>query len=242
MALLYKTQAFVFKKEDRSEADRVFSVFTQDLGRVDVFGKGIRKISSKLRGGVEIFSFSDIEFVQGKRIKTLTDAVFLQKHNNVTEDPEKFLVAHSISNVLEHFIRGQELDKRIWDFLTDIFLKLDDIKTNNKFLYYYFFWNFMEILGHMPELSCCAVCRQTLKPEVLYFSNKDGGIICKNCFATKKEGVKILTDAVKIARLIFKKDWDLLVKLKIAPMAKKSLKEISDNYYHYLVGNYSKHE
>ena len=78
MSLYCRTEGFIFKKEDRNDSDRVFSVFSKDFGRLEIFGKAIRKIDSKLKSAVEIFSFSEIEFVQGKNRKTLTD-VFLQK-------------------------------------------------------------------------------------------------------------------------------------------------------------------
>ena len=79
MTLRYKTEGFVFKKEDNLDSNRIFSIFTKDFGKVEVLGRGIRKINSKLKGGIGLFSLSDIEFVQGKIRKTLTDAVFLEK-------------------------------------------------------------------------------------------------------------------------------------------------------------------
>ena len=82
MTTRYKTRAFVFKKNDVNESDRVFSVFTDDFGRLDIFAKAIRKNVSKLRSGIDIFFFSEIEFIQGKNRKTLTDAVLKDKFNN----------------------------------------------------------------------------------------------------------------------------------------------------------------
>ena len=66
MTVHYKTRALVFGKEDRLEADRIFSVFTREYGKLSIAGRGIRKITSKLRGGLDIFCVSDIEFIQGK--------------------------------------------------------------------------------------------------------------------------------------------------------------------------------
>ncbi len=239
MVVHYRTKGFIFKKENRLESDRIFTVFTYDFGRIEIFGKAIRKIASKLKGGIDIFSLSEIEFIQGKNRKTLTDAISIKKFNNITQDPEKFEIANKISEILDSFIRGQELDERIWFFIIDIFVKLNDQKTNNKFLYYYFFWNFVYILGHGPELSICVTCSQKLHPEILYFSNKEGGVICKSCFIVKKEGTEIIPDIVKILRLIVKKDWDVLSNLKIVIHSKKLLKEISDDYYNYLMHSYS---
>lgn len=237
MIASYRTRGFIFKKEDRQEADRVFTVFTQDFGRLEIFAKSIRAITSKLRPGVEIFSVAQLEFVQGKNRKTLTDALCIEKFKSVTGDPEKLAVAYKISKALDTFIYGQELDSVIWIFLMDIFKKLDDPKTNNKFLYYYFFWNFVGILGHSPELMACASCAKPLDQKNLYFSNKEGGLIC----GSHGEGLRILPDAVKVLRLIMQQDWSTLSRLKMGVPAKKLLKEVSDRYYAYLMSSYSHH-
>ena len=99
MALQYKTEGFVFKKEDIFEADRIFSVFTKDFGRIEVLGKAIRKIASKLRGGMAMFDLSEIEFIQGKNKKTLTDAISIKKFSNITKNPEKLLLVVKISEM-----------------------------------------------------------------------------------------------------------------------------------------------
>ncbi len=234
MTVHYKTQGFIFKKEDRVEADRIFSFFTKDFGRLEIFGKSIRKIASKLRGGVELFYVCDIEFIQGKHKKTLTDAVIIKKFSNIEKNPEKLEVAYRICDVVNNFILGQEKDEKILDLLVESFEKLNDT-PHCLLMYYYFFWNFVSLLGYAPQLSKCAACAKTLQPEHIYFSNKEGGVVCSNCFTVKKEGVKITQDLVKVLRLIAKKDWDILSKLKVQKSLQKLLKEISENYYLYLL-------
>ncbi|OGZ65253.1 MAG: DNA repair protein RecO [Candidatus Staskawiczbacteria bacterium RIFCSPHIGHO2_02_FULL_43_16] len=237
MAVKYATEAFVFKKEDRMDADRIFSVFTRDFGRLEIFGKAIRHINSKLRGGLELFSFSEIEFIQGKNKKILTDALLQKRYGALAKEPEKFAVANAIARVLGDFIKGQEVDPGIWDFIADIFEKLQDPATNSKLLYYYFFWNFISLLGYRPELANCVACRQALNPASLYFSYAGGGIACNMCAAHDKTATKVNADTVKILRLMVKQEWGMLLKLKVSPPSKKMLKAISDSYYHYLNDN-----
>lgn len=235
MALYYKTEGFIFKKEDRLDADRVFSVFTKDFGRVEVFGKAIRRITSKLRSSAELFSFSDIEFIQGKNKKTLTDVFFLEKFKSLSQAPEKLEVSYKVSDLLDSFIKGEEKDERILELLLDFFHKLDNQKPPFKhleLLYVYFFWSFISLLGYGPEVSTCVLCKKELNPLHLYFSHKEGGIICENCSVEGK--VKIQADAVKVLRLILKKDWETLSKLK-ANNFLSELKEVSDNYNNYLL-------
>ena len=96
------------------------------LAGLDIFAKAIRKTVSKLRGGIDIFFMSEIEFIQGKNRKTLTDAVALEKFNNVSQDLERFQTANGIGEVLDNFIKGEEKDKDIFNLLNETFIKLND--------------------------------------------------------------------------------------------------------------------
>jgi DNA repair protein RecO (recombination protein O) len=237
MSIYYRTKGFIFKKDERDEANRVFSVFTKDFGKTEVFAKAIRKITSKLKSGIDIFSFSEIEFIQGKTYKTLTDAVFIDKFDNIKNSPEKFEIACRISTVLSDFLNGVEKDDKIFDFVKEIFNILENSKIENKklkILYYYFLWNFLALQGYCPELGKCVICKNKLNPYNIYFSSKDGGVVCKSCIATNKNFQKLNSDVVKILRLIIKKDWKILSKLKIREHSEKLFQKISDNYYYYL--------
>lgn len=239
MNLHYNTEGFIFKKEDGLEADRIFSVFTKDFGRIEIFAKAIRKIDSKLKGNIEIFSLSKIEFIQGRNRKTLTDTALIEKFKSIENVPEKLEIAYRISDILDDFIRGEEKDDDVFDLLNDILNKLNDFKfsladARQELIYLYFFWNFIFVMGYGPELSKCSVCAGKLDPDALYFSNKEGGIICKSCHLAERDGIKIESSLVKILRLLLKKDWEILSKLKVENNTARLLKEISDNYYNYI--------
>ena len=231
MAIQYKTRAFVFKKSDRNEADQTFSVFTDEFGKLDIFAKAIRKINSKLRKDFDTFYFSEIEFVQGKRVKTLIDAAKIKKFNEIILNGKKLMVANQIANTIDSFIKGQEKDEKIFNLIEECFDKLNDklieIKNYN-LAFQYFFWNFISLQGYHLQTQNCAVCQNKLNPYNIYFSAKEGGIICKNCSRSGLEQ-KINSDVVKVLRLILKKDWQTVSKLKIEPASQKLLDDISQN-------------
>ena len=199
MAVHYRTQGFVIKKTDRGEADQLFTIYTKDFGKLEILGKAIRKIKSKLRGGIELFYLSEIEFIQGKTHKTLTDTILIENFSNIRKDLKKLKVAHQITDVLDNLVVKEEKDDQIWALLNGTFEKLNSQKP--EIMYYYFFWNLVSILGYQPELSNCSI-----------------------------SGKKINCDIIKILKLIFKKDWPILSRLKIEPLHLKLLKDVSEWY------------
>lgn len=236
MFIHYKTKGFVFKKVDRGESAQLFSVYTKDFGKLKILGKGIRKISSKLRSGIEIFYLSEIEFIQGKSYKTLTDAVAVEKFKDLRKDLEKLNIAYRITGILDDLIKGEEKDKRIWDLLIEVFNKLNDSDFKNpELIYYYFFWNFLSFLGYRPEMYSCSACGSKLKPERLYFTPSQGGVICKDCFKDEKSDIEIKPEIVKIIRIIIDNNIKIISRLNIDKKHVKSLKETSNNYHSFLL-------
>lgn len=241
MALHYRTCGFVIKKKDNGEADRVFTIFSQDFGKIKVIGKAIRKIASKLKGGIDIFCLSEIEFIQGKAYKTLTDAIVLKKFKSIGENLIRLKVFHKISESFD-LLRTEEKDEELWNLLNETLKKLekDSLLTEEYLLiYYYFLWNLFFILGYKPELFHCVVCQKKLNPSNLYFSSDEGGVICSFCLNKAENIIKIDSDLVKILRLISEKDWKTIIKLKTQLFSSKLLKEVSEDYYSHLLSIHS---
>ena len=204
MAVHYRTRGFFIKKTDRGEDSRLFTVYTRNFGKLKIFGKAIRKIGSKLKSGTEIFCLSEIEFIQGKNHKTLTDAVPLDKFPVIRKDFKKLKIIRQVVEVLDEFISKEEKDEHTWQLLSEIFDKLNNpqFKINYPGLvYYYFFWNFVSILGYKPEIHDCTI-------------NK----------------AKVSCDILKIIKVILRKDWPILSRLRITPFHQRLLKIVSEWY------------
>lgn len=247
MAVHYRTQGFILKKEDLREADRLFTVFTKDFGKLELLARSVRKIKSKLRGGLGQFWLSEVEFIQGKTYKTLTDTNLIDNFKNLKGDLKRLTVAYKIAEVLDNLVKGEEPDERIWGLLRGVLQRLNipTLKASRlPLIYYYFFWNLLSILGYEPELDLCVSCQKKLTPENLYFNFEEGGVICGNCFRKIKpklseqrfvESKSCRPEVIKLLRLLLREDWQTLTKIKIASQYWESLKDISDNYYSYIL-------
>lgn len=206
MAVHYRTQGIFLKKTDRGEADQFLTLYTEEFGKLRILGKAIRKISSKLRGGAEFFYLSEIEFVQGKIHKTLTDAILIDRFLNIRRDLSKLRIAHKITEVLDELASKEEKDEHVWALLQEVFEKLNNSRLpagrgKLEIIYYYFFWHLVSILGYRPDITGCSI-----------------------------GGNKVNCDIIKILKIIFRKDWRILSRLKLEAEHTGLLKSISEWY------------
>jgi len=233
----------LFKKEPKSESDEIFTLYTKDFGRLEVLAKGIKKIKSKLRGNIDLFYLSEIEFIQGKTYKTLTDALLIEKFGNIRKSLLRLKLIFAISDLLDKLLIEQEKDRRVWNLLMENLSEIDNKEIRFSVIrlcYYYFFWKLISILGYKPELYTCSLCKKRVKPDKIYFSLKEGGLVCKNCFPKIEEAEKIRPETVKILRILIEKDISILKKIKTEDKYFKELELVTKNFLSFLFGQKEK--
>jgi len=235
MSFRYRTYGIFLKKNDQGEADRFFVVYTKDFGKLELLGKGIRKIKSKLKGAADLFYLSEIEFIQGKTHKTLTDAVLIDNFKELREDLRKWYVGLKISEDVDGLLYKEEKDLRVWNLILESFKKLKKASLKKNLIlkiYYYFFWRLISYLGYEPQLYQCVICeRKITRNDKVFFSFEEGGVIDGKCFKKEKfQGEEISLDVLKVLRIILKGEWRVFSKLKITPSVWKSLQHLSHLY------------
>lgn len=228
----YRTRGIFLRKEDRGEADQIFFVFTKDFGQIEILARGIRKITSKLRPAVEILCLSEIEFIQGKTYKTLTDALALEKFAVIKGDLRRLKAVYLIFQTANRLLFKPEKDERIWQLVNECLnlLSSDSMPVANcQIVSYYFIWNFLVFLGYAPELYSCVTCKRRILPGFFYFAPWEGGLICDNCALkyNQKEGMTLSENTTKILRIFLREPIGLLTRLKITKFELENLLTVS---------------
>jgi len=233
MTVHYRTKGFVLKKRDLKEADQLFIVYTKDFGKLKILGRAIRKIKAKLRGNFQLFYFLELEFIQGKSYKTLTDAIVIDKFSEIHKGLERLKIVYQVADILDGLIKGEEADEKVWELLNETFEKLNDLQFtiyHLPLIYYYFLWNLLSALGYNPQLYNCCLCQKKLEPKSLSFVSGRGGVVCSDCSKKKDSAKDINPETIKILRLILKKDWSILKKLKINKSISDNLESVSQDF------------
>lgn len=92
----FRTEAFVLKRTNYREADRILTIITP-LGQKSVLARGVRKEKSKLAGAVEPFSLTEMNLHEGKgELLTLTGARCRKFYGNILKDFNRLEVASEI--------------------------------------------------------------------------------------------------------------------------------------------------
>lgn len=116
---IYTTKGLVLQARPSKEADRVYSILTEDFGLVRARASGARKIESKLRGALEPLSFSSISLVRGKEYWRITGAVLGSNMAKELEDKEVLKAFAKSLMLIGRLIAGEESHPRVYKILEE---------------------------------------------------------------------------------------------------------------------------
>jgi len=134
---LYQTEGIILNRLDVGEADRILTVFTKDFGLLRLFGRGTRRVSSKLNKFLNLFSYGRFGFVSGKDTWHLVDAEDIGRFED-----NKLEALTRAANFLERFCRGEGKEPGLWEAL------LDFIENEDELLFYA---KSLALLGYLDE-------------------------------------------------------------------------------------------
>ena len=82
----YRVEAVVLRRIDFGEADRVLVLFTRERGKLAVVAKGVRRLSSRMAGHLELFTQSELQLAKGANLDVVTQAETRDPFRALRED------------------------------------------------------------------------------------------------------------------------------------------------------------
>lgn len=113
----YHTDAIILSSKNSGEADRVFTLFTRDLGVLYAKATGIRKKESKLRYSLQFGSFARVDLVRGKDIWRITSASHVPFSEKIFKDKEKSKIYSKILSLIYRLYRSEDKEEALFDDL-----------------------------------------------------------------------------------------------------------------------------
>ena len=123
------TEGFLLRKHNRSEADRIYVIYTKDVGKVVCIAKGVRKTSSRKRGHLEVFNELKMSLNFVKDFYYITE---VQTVNNLAPDKgglNKISLGYYFLEVVDKLTQENEPDKSLYDLLSNY---LGQLRVSNK--------------------------------------------------------------------------------------------------------------
>lgn len=140
-----RTLAYVLRRTNYGEADRILNLITPQ-GKMAVMAKGVRKAKSKLAGGIEMFSLSELQIHRGRsELGVLTGAKMVRYYSRLVGDLERMELAALILKKVA--AASENSDAPEWFGLVDQTLSALDDGAAPMVVETWFWLNFARVSG-----------------------------------------------------------------------------------------------
>lgn len=147
------TQAIVLGRTDYGEADRILTLLTPDYGKLSLMAKGVRRVKSKLAGGIELFSVSEITFIKGRgEVGTLVSTRLGKYYEHIVSDLDRTMVAYDLMKQLNKATES-EVESDYFELLQNTLEALNDATVPLPLITFWFGSQMLRLSGQGPNLQ-----------------------------------------------------------------------------------------
>jgi len=230
----YQTEAIIIKKTKLGEADRVLTLYTPDLGKIQAIAKGVRRPRSKLAGHLELLTHSLVSLARGRNLDTVTGSQTINSFLPLKSELRLTSYALYTAELVNQFTADHIENRPLFRLLLETMQQLCQA-GDNELVLRYFELNLLNEVGYRPQLQQCVACRQPLQPVINSFCSSAGGMLCSDCQQSQPVTRPLSVNALKVLRLLQNSDYNTISKLKVNSQLAQELEATIRGYLRYLL-------
>ena len=178
---LIKVNGIVLRYADYKENDRMLTLFTAELGKLDVAARGCRRPKNRLMAASQPFVFGEYVLYEGKGRYSVDQFELKEAFYPIRQDIEKLTAGAYMLKSTEAAVQ-RDKDEELFLLLYHALGYLAYGQAASRDILICFAVKLVMQLGYAPTLTSCVKCaRDVRRDKELWFSAENGGTMCHEC-------------------------------------------------------------
>ena len=248
-----KATAIVIRTVEFSETSLVVTLFTREFGKIGALAKGGRRLKGPFESALDLLALSGIVFLHksSDALDLLTEAKLLRRFRPAGRDLGRLYAGYYVAELLDGLTDEDDPHPELFDLADQTLaaLAVEDTEDANNSrrltaageavakLTMRFELGALKLLGHLPSLDQCVECGGPVPLSGrVAFGQLDGGVLCANCRAGKKQVVMVSAGALRTMAQLADTDGAAWRRTKIDPRSLGELRGLLNHYFTQLLG------
>jgi DNA repair protein RecO (recombination protein O) len=170
----------ILRGRQLGEADRIFTLFTFERGKLDAVAKGIRRSRSHFAGRLEFLNECDFMMHRGRSLEVIVSAEIRVAAWSQLVEPGRYAVASVVAELIDAFCEPDLALPEIYELLTGAIAGVAGAASPRDLLPR-FSLRLLEMLGLAPPLESCVRCGRPLPAGSVWLDAESGGLVDSGC-------------------------------------------------------------
>lgn len=234
--------AIVLRKKEVGETDRLYTLYTESAGKLQLVAKGVRKSEAKLAGQLETLMQGLIIVVKGRGAGKIAGAVAERNFIHVRSDLDILKRVLEAVNIFERLVGWEEGDAVLFTLLGKYLELSDELAKEGKkdkmlLLTEGFLFQLFAHLGYEIETGMCVVSRKKLAAGEKHFFSPSAGGMLRGEHAHETHGaLPISESAIKLIRLMLQNRLEALPKIMVPEKDLREVRQVAARFFQWIEG------
>jgi len=183
----HATEAVTLRRWRTQEADALYLLFTESLGKVTAKARGVAKSTSRIAGMLQPHNRTHVILYQKQEdqdILSVTQVSLVRRYPHLQGDLKSLTLAACAAELIDFCTGEGEPNRVIWSLLTKLLDFWEENEATEAQLAA-FALRILKETGFEPHLAACAKCGVQERSE-WYYSPERGAILCPGCRRTER--------------------------------------------------------
>ncbi|MBR3796506.1 MAG: DNA repair protein RecO [Clostridia bacterium] len=187
------TNAIVLRRADYRENDRMITLFSPSMGRIDALCRGCRRQKSPLMAASELFCAGEYVLYQTSERTTVVSCQVTDTYYALRNDYERLSHGMYMLELCGAAVQPAQENERLFLLLLRALAHLCYGDVPARRITAVFLMGMTSLLGFRPQVGRCAKCgtpvlqnRTNDETLIAAFSPEHGGVLCPGCSAGER--------------------------------------------------------
>ncbi|MFP5214121.1 MAG: DNA repair protein RecO [Acidobacteriota bacterium] len=174
-----ETEAIVLNTKDFGESDRLISFYTESAGKLRGIAKGARRSRKRFSNTFELCNLVELGYRQKKAYTWIEACKLVEPHLSLRTEIERWGYAALLSEIVLEMTPEGEAQPELFSLLKAALAQLTEDKDPINVVLL-FLVRFLDIMGYLPALDRCGVCRKPIEEATTWWWHTErGSLTCR---------------------------------------------------------------
>lgn len=223
-----KTKGIIIAEKVMSDFDKMLTILTPNMGKIECVAKGSRRPKSLLMAGTQFLCFGDYMLYKGGENYSMNSCETIELFYNIRTDLDKLKYAVYITKIINDVTTENQNNYKILQLYLNTLYVISNTDKDLEFVTSIFRLRLLSIIGYRPEIEECITCKE--KENLTKFSIRDNGFKCTACGKQDKGAIDMSETTKDAIRYIILSDAKKIYSFQVPKESIEELKIISRLY------------
>ena len=148
----YILEGIILSRANLGETDKIITLFTRQLGKVSLKAAGIRKLTSRRAGSLELFNHVKLAVAKGRgSLDVITEVSVIHAFPLWRRHLGRVNLAYQLCEVVDKLTPDHQPHPQVFEILSQALSQIDKLKTNWQSQINHWLLEILTDLGYWPE-------------------------------------------------------------------------------------------